>query len=64
MKELSRCGFTLIATVALAILLSGAVGAQTQNPTLAGPVAITSFGLTPKPMPPWFKFLPKPVIST
>jgi hypothetical protein len=64
MKELSRCGFTLIATVALAILLSGAVGAQTQNPTLAGPVAITSFGLTPEPMSPWFKFLPKPVINT
>lgn len=64
MKELSRFGFALIAMVTLAILLTGAVGAQTQNPNPAGPVAITSFGLTPKPMPPWFKFLPKPVINT
>src|ERR1700730_13150401 len=64
MKELSRVGLRLMLMVALAILLNGAVGAQTQNLNPANPVAVTSFGLTPKPMPPWFKLLPKAVINT
>jgi len=63
MKESSRVGLTLATMVALAILLNGVARAQTPQPNPASQVAVTSFGLTPRPMPPWFRFLPKPVIN-
>jgi hypothetical protein len=63
MKESSRFGLTLATMVALAILLNGVARAQTPQPNPASQVAVTSFGLTPRPMPPWFRFLPKPVIN-
>ena len=54
-----------ITIVAMAISLHGLARAQTPNaPTADAQVPITSFGLTPKPMPAWFNFLPQSVINT
>jgi hypothetical protein len=66
MKILKRFRRALMTIAATTILLHGSVArAQSSNPPAAGrQVAITSLGLTPKPMPAWFNFLPESVIDT
>jgi hypothetical protein len=55
---------TLMTVLSLALLLRSAARAQTAPPpSPAAPVVMTSFGLTPKPMPTWFNFLPQNVIN-
>jgi hypothetical protein len=64
MKSLNRLRIALATVVAMTIVSQGVGRAQSSNPPDAdGQVTITSFGLTPRPMPAWFNFLPASTIN-